>query len=82
MANWERSIECLHFLFFGISGSFRRRRSMVPGKNGSELVRSKIDACLEVAVVGNTVRRPSPISSSSALLLLAVNGFKFNTNFG
>lgn len=76
----------LHFLFFGISGNFRRRLSIcAPGINGSELVRSKCTACdcIICGTVG-TVRNPSPISSSSSLLLtllLVVCLLKFNDKF-
>lgn len=52
---------------------------MGPGIYGKELVRSKCDIFL---VIGATVRKPSPISSSSTLLFLTVKGLRFNTNFG
>lgn len=74
------------FLFLGISGSFRLRRSAWPGIHGSELVLANCDDC-DTCVTrldgpesvwcwflmvndDGPVRSPSPSSSSSATLLL------------
>lgn len=54
-----------HFLFLGISGSFRRRRSVLPDMKGRELVLASTGGW-----AGWFVLSPSPISSSSALLVL------------
>lgn len=62
--------ESSHFLFFGISGSFRRRRSTFPVANDCECVcwlRSQHSMVVFASGVV-VVRKPSPISSSSGLL--------------
>lgn len=68
-----------HFLFFGISGNFLRLRSTCCGMNGNEFVRSN---CVAVPIAGcnDVVRSPSPISSSSSLLL-TLPSLMFNVRF-
>lgn len=68
----------LHFLFFGISGSFLRRRSTCCGMNGNEFVRS--NCVVEFAGCKDVVRSPSPISSSSSLVL-TLPSLMFNVRF-
>lgn len=57
----------LHFLFLGISGSFRRRRSTFPLVNGC--IRSAIlywlRSMVSVGLIAAVVRKPSPSSSSA-----------------
>lgn len=63
----------LHRLVFGISGNFRRRRSTCPGIiNVSESVRSNwvgLSALAATSMIMPVVSNPSPIASSSALLI-------------